>query len=454
MDAPGRTRWSGKAPGAPRFRFHRSQHRVRVMNLRRVPLYGWILIGMVLGGILGPMLGPSAEPLGKLGQLVIQLIKAVATPLLFFAIINAVLKTDVNWRQAWRLLVFAGLNTAIAITIGMTLSTTLQPGKHLTFTASPTTSDAAAAYAGKKVDLLETLSSYVPKDWVSPFATNQIIPIIVLALLLGLGLRAVRSEQQQLQSTAFRAIEDGVATLLRVIEVILTWVIRLIPLAVFGVVAKTTGQYGYEPLKGLAAYVGVGLLGLALHVGITYQAWLRLFVGMKLNKFWTAAREPAVYALGTNSSLATLPVTLKALNKLGVSKSSSAMGACVGTNLNNDGIVLYEGMAVLFVAQAVGIELSVGEQLLAAGTALIAAMGVAGVPEAGFISLALVLSTVGLPVELLPLLLTVDWIIARARSVTNTLSDMLLSILIDRAGGRSGVNPVSLDPAQGKRQDE
>jgi DAACS family dicarboxylate/amino acid:cation (Na+ or H+) symporter len=112
------------------------------------------------------------------------------------------------------------------------------------------------------------------------------------------------------------------------------------------------------------------------------------------------------------------------------------MGACVGTNLNNDGIVLYEGMAVLFVAQACGVQLNLGEQLLAAGTALIAAMGVAGVPEAGFISLALVLSTVGLPLELLPLLLTVDWVIARARSLTNALSDMVLSILIDQQGER------------------
>jgi DAACS family dicarboxylate/amino acid:cation (Na+ or H+) symporter len=102
----------------------------------------------------------------------------------------------------------------------------------------------------------------------------------------------------------------------------------------------------------------------------------------------------------------------------------------VGTNFNNDGIILYEGMAVLFVAQASGIHVSFGEQLLIAGACLIAAMGVAGVPEAGFVSLALVLNTVKLPLELLPLLLTVDWIIARGRSVVNVLSDMLLSILL------------------------
>jgi DAACS family dicarboxylate/amino acid:cation (Na+ or H+) symporter len=121
-----------------------------------------------------------------------------------------------------------------------------------------------------------------------------------------------------------------------------------------------------------------------------------------------------------------------------VSRGASALGACVGTNLNNDGIILYEGMALLFVAQASGIHLTIGEQVVAASVCMFAAMGVAGVPEAGFISLALVLNTLHLPIEILPLLLSVDWIIARARSVTNVLSDMLLSLIVDAGGGTEG----------------
>ena len=173
---------------------------------------------------------------------------------------------------------------------------------------------------------------------------------------------------------------------------------------------------------------------------MTYHAWLLLFVRLPLRRFWREAREPVVYALGANSSLATLPVTLRALDRLGVPRSASTLGACVGTNFNNDGIILYEGMAVLFVAQASGLDLSLSQQILAALACLVAAMGVAGVPEAGFISLALVLNTIGLPVEILPLLLTVDWIIARARSVTNVLSDMMLSILIHRTETREAAS--------------
>jgi DAACS family dicarboxylate/amino acid:cation (Na+ or H+) symporter len=137
-----------------------------------------------------------------------------------------------------------------------------------------------------------------------------------------------------------------------------------------------------------------------------------------------------VYAFGTNSSLATLPLTLDALDELKVSKSASRLGACIGTNFNNDGILLYEAMAVLFVAQAYGIDLSLGQQVMAALMSLVAAIGVAGVPEAGVVSLSLVLTAVGLPLEVVPLLLTVDWLVARMRSVTNVLSDMTVSIAI------------------------
>jgi DAACS family dicarboxylate/amino acid:cation (Na+ or H+) symporter len=150
-----------------------------------------------------------------------------------------------------------------------------------------------------------------------------------------------------------------------------------------------------------------------------------------LREFVRVAHAPIVHAFGTNSSLATLPLTLQALDSLGVRKSSSRLGACIGTNFNNDGILLYEALAVLFVAQAFGIDLTLGQQVFAACISLLAAIGVAGVPEAGVVSLSLVLVAVGLPVEIVPLLLTVDWIVARVRSVTNVLSDMTISLAVD-----------------------
>ena len=393
---------------------------------QRFPLYLQIIAALVLGLLLGPLLGQRAAPLGELGRLVVQLIKGVATPLLFFAIVNAVLRAEVQGRGALRMLVAAILNASVALFIGLLISNVLRPGQHLEALAA---APPGTKLEERKIDFLATLASYVPADIITPFAQNLILSVILIALLVGFGLRRVREELRG--SGQMADIDGAIGVLLRLFEVVLGWITRLIPVAVFGVVCKAVGENGYGPLRGLGVYVGVGLLGLALHVLIVYHFWLRFVLHVPLRRFWREAREPVVYAMGANSSLATLPVTLRALDRLGVSRGASALGACVGTNLNNDGIILYEGMALLFVAQASGIDLSIGQQLVAASVCMFAAMGVAGVPEAGFISLALVLNTLHLPVEILPLLLSVDWIIARARSVTNVLSDMLLSLIVD-----------------------
>jgi Na+/H+-dicarboxylate symporter len=411
---------------------------------RRVPLYVQIIVGMILGAVVGPVLGSRAAPLGELGKLVIQLIKAVATPLVFLAIVNAILRTEIRGRAGVRMLVLASINATIALGLGLLLANLFHPGRSLQALAPASAAPQIAAYADKKLDFVKTLAGYVPANLVQPFAENLILSVVLLALLLGFALRAIRREPDV--AAGARMIDDGVAALLRVMEVVLGWVIRLAPIAVFGVVAKIVAEHGLSALKGLGTYVAIGLAGMGLHIAVTYQLWIRIGARLPLRRFWSEAKEPVIYAAGANSSLATLPLTVRALDRLGVSRASSALGAMVGTNLNNDGIILYEGLAVLVVAQAHGLELGLGQQVIAAATCLAAAMGVAGVPEAGFISLAVVLNTVGLPIDILPLLLTVDWILGRARSVTNVLSDMVLSIMVDRGRDASAeVRPVPVN---------
>jgi Na+/H+-dicarboxylate symporter len=413
--------------------------------IRRIPLSGQIIIGMAVGVIVGPLLGARAAALGEIGKVVIQLIKAAATPLLFFAIVQAILKTEIRGRLGLRMLGIATLNASVAVAIGILLSNLLQPGNSLQSLASYSVpAGSSGLQLNQKIDVMKTLTGFIPANLVQPFAENLIISVVLLALLFGFALRKLRTQPaDSALAPGIRLIEDLVAVMQRVMEMVLGWVIRLVPLAVFGVVAKTVAEHGFAPLKGLAAYLFVGLLGMALHITIWYQLLLAVVLRLPLRRFWAEAKEPVIYSLGANSSLATLPLTLRALDRLKVSRSSSALGACVGTNFNNDGIILYEGMAVLFVAQAHGLGLDLGHQLLAAGACLVAAMGVAGIPEAGFISLALVLNTVGLPVEILPLLLTVDWVLGRARSGVNVLSDMVLSLLIEgRQRPQPGDQPV------------
>lgn len=411
-----------------------------IHRLSRISLTWQIIIGMVLGSVVGQMFGATAAPIGEVGRLIIQAVKVFATPLLFFSILNGVTATRIEGRHAGRMFLVATLNATIALTIGLTVSNIMRVGERLApLFASASKTATAAVSETPKIEFGRFLSTFVPTSILQPFVENIAVTVILMALLLGFGLRKLKRDPEM--SSLIAGAEAAIQIGLRVTEVILEWIIKLIPLAVFSVVVQTVGKSGMEALHNLGYYVGMGLLGLGLHILITHHAWL-VYLRRPIRKFWRAAREPVVYAMGANSSLATLPLTLKALDRLKVSRASSTLGACVGTNFNNDGILLYEAMAALMVAQALGYHLSISSQLTIAFLSMVAAMGIAGVPEAGFISLAVVLSTVGLPIETLPLLLTVDWIIARGRSVVNVLSDMVVSLAIE---GRqpAGTNETS-----------
>ena len=401
-----------------------------------------ILIALVAGMALGPFLGGptgAGSVFLEISKGVIQLIKALAVPLLFFAITNAVIKAEVTLRHGARLFTVALTNGLIALFIGIGIAQVFKPGLGLreVWSAGVSAGQSDSAVSLPKVDFLKTISSWIPQSVMQPFSENAVIPGVILALLLG---AAIRREGEGANS--IRVFFESAQ---RLSERILFWITKLIPLAVFAAVASSVAKYGFAPLVALFPYLFVGLLGLLIHILITSQAWIRFFAKIPLSLFWREAKDPVVQAVASNSSLATLPFTLRALDRLGVSKQSSALGACVGTNLNNDGIILYEGMALFFVAQAMGLDLTLTQQIAGAFLCVVTAMGIAGVPEAGFISLALVLTTVGISTENLTLLLSVDWILGRARSVTNVLSDMVVSIALDqgkRVSGQEGRSPA------------
>ncbi|MEO6544739.1 MAG: cation:dicarboxylase symporter family transporter, partial [Nitrospiraceae bacterium] len=265
-------------------------------------------------------------------------------------------------------------------------------------------------------------------------SSNNIIGIVLLALVIGALLRRVLGTAGQGSGTVHtlaRTIERIYGWLVQ----ILGWIILAVPLAVFGVVAQVVGKAGIGVFTVLWIFLAAMLLGLAIHALVYYPivAWL---VGKKSPKIYLGQGADAIMtAMSCNSSLATVPVTLRCLERMQVSPQSARLAACVGTNLNNDGITLYEAMAALFLAQALGFELPMANQILIVVASIIAGAGVAGIPEAGLIVLPLVLAAAGLPAEVIvaaiPLIMTVDWIIARARSGVNVMSDMLVAILLD-----------------------
>jgi DAACS family dicarboxylate/amino acid:cation (Na+ or H+) symporter len=344
------------------------------------------------------------------------------------------------------LITITSINAAFALLIGLGISNLFRPGTFLTgWSHGADGRLVATAWTPPAWNLQSWIQGLAPRSVLDAAIENSVISLAIGAVALGAATRALMGSQG-LSETQARLAVDLAELGQRTFEKSLLWMVQLAPLAVMAVVAAAVGAKGLASLGGLWAYLAAGAAGLALHVTVVYMAWIR-WARVPLRTFWRTARKPVSYSLGTNSSLATLPLTLEALGELKVSEKASALGACIGTNLNNDGILLYEAMAVLFVAQAHGIELGPGTQLQIVGLCWLATVGIGGVPEAGFVSLSIILTQTQLPLELLPFLLSVDWVLARLRSMTNVLSDMTTSIVIDRWMTRAGGTGSSAGPA-------
>lgn len=359
-----------------------------------------------------------------IGKAPVQAIQMLAAPLLFLVILEAVAGADWHAGSLGRFFKVVTVNALAALAISLVLVNVLQPGQAMAplFAGGPP--------PGEPKTWADVLAAWTPKSILSPFIDNAIPALIVLAVVAGLALRAIAKEEPAVtQVLAFARV--GTAVLLRVIG----WLLAVIPAAVFAAMAATTAKHGLGALSGMGIYLGVCLLGMVMQVLVVHQSWIR-FSGASLRHFWTEAREPVLNGFGVNSSLATLPLTLSALDRLGVSRQSARLSAAVGTNFNNDGILLYEIVAALLVAQAVRGTVPFSDQLAIAAMGLLATLGVAGIPEAGLIALTLVLSATGLPAEAIPIVLSVDWILGRARSAVNVVADMSVAIAIDQKGTR------------------
>ena len=211
----------------------------------------------------------------------------------------------------------------------------------------------------------------------------------------------------------------------------LLWVVALVPLAVFGVVAGSVAREGATLFVTLGWFILVVLVGLTCQL-TWYLIQLAVFARMSPGRFLWGASDVMAGTFSTASTAATMPITLKALTgKLKVSRPSSQLAACVGTNFNNDGTALYQAVAVLFFAQALGAKLELAAQLVIVVTTLVASVGAGGIPSGSFVTLPLIFAAVGLPADKIALLLTIDWFLDRCRTTSNVLGDMTVAVLLD-----------------------
>lgn len=390
----------------------------------RIPLYIKIVIGLVLGVIVGHALGERANHLRPVASAVLQLLTLLATPLVFIAVIHAIVKAAAGGRSALRLLWLLMSNTTVAILVGLLVANVVRPGNHMKLgTAEPP--------KAKGYDAKDEVLGKLPRNFIDPFQKNDILPLIIIAVSVGVALRRVRAHQRMRGVENYKTVEGLLDTGFELVMVMLHWVLTLVPFAVFAVVAATVGKEGVGPLTGMLIFVVAVLVALLLQASF-YLARLSWGSWVKPGVFLKNASDALLLAFSTASSAVTLPVTYQCVkDKIGIKEESAGLGVMVGGTFNHDGTALYEAMAALFVSQAIGQHLTVGHQVVVVLMSIVASVGAAGIPEAGTVTMIAVFNAVGLPIEYIPLLLPLDWFLDRCRTAINVMGDMSVACLLD-----------------------
>ncbi|BBU60556.1 glutamate:proton symporter [Methylosinus sp. C49] len=406
-----------------------------IAHWRAIPLYARIIVAVALGVVAGLALGGSAHILGTPAKLVLRLLGALAPPLILLAIVQALMRAHLAGGQAMRLVILLFTNTLVATLIGLAVANVLQPGAWTT--AAPGAPAAKAAASG--ADPLTQFLDSVPKSLLGPFGDNgAVMGVIFIAVAFGVALRGLRTHE-------VRTVEDLVHVALTSLITILHWIIDVVPLAVFGLIASIVGVGGFRDFLALGGFFIAVVTALALQF-LYYLLRIRLGSWARPLHVVAGVRDALLMAFSTGSSTATMPLTYELLReRVGLREQSASMGALVGSNFNNDGTALYEAMAALFVAQLLGLHLTLGQQFLVVLTSVVASVGAAGIPEAGLVTMTMVFRAVALPTDYIALLLTIDWLLDRCRTAINVMGDVTVSCLLDgktREGEGASPSPL------------
>ncbi len=393
-----------------------------------VPLYVWVIAAVVAAIPVGIFWGDAAVHLELLPKLILRALTALAAPLVVLAILSAIVTNDIRGRQGGLMMAFYLINTLVAMVIGLSLTNLIRPGVG----ASLYEPGAAVAAPPARKSVSELLLDLVPRSIGEPFTQNHLAQLVILTLALGIGLVKIREGQKASGDTRFRVVVNLLTIGFELLMKVLLWVIALVPLAVFGIVASSVGQKeGMRVFASLIWLIAVVVLGLMMQV-IWYLIQMAVVARMTPWRFLSGALDVMASTFSTASTAATIPITLKSLARLGISRRSAQLTACIGTNFNNDGTALYQATAALFIAQALAYPLSLTDQILIMLTTLIASVGAGGIPSGSFVTMPLIFAAVRLPSDKIPILLTVDWLLDRCRTTSNVLGDMTVAVLLDR----------------------
>lgn len=385
-----------------------------------------IFLGLLSGIIFGLFFTGNPELIqiyiAPIGTLFLNLIKMVIVPLVFSSLIVGAASTGdakTLGRIGGKTMVYYLVTTAVAIVIGLFLGGMLQPGVGLSI---PVNIEAVAATEAPS--LVETFLDIVPSNPLKGLVDGNMLQIIAFALFLGIGVTSLSEEKGR----PFLNFFDSLAEIMYKIT---AFIMELAPYGVFGLMAPVVASNGPAVLLPLIKVIVAVYLGCIVHAIIVYGPAVKLFAKMNPMKFFKGIVPAAITAYTTSSSSGTLPVTIKSVKEnFGVSDKIASFVLPLGATVNMDGTALYQGVCVLFVAQAYGIALTMPQLITIVLTATLGSIGTAGVPGAGMIMLTIVLNSVGLPLEGIALIAGIDRVLDMARTCINVVGDASAAVVV------------------------
>lgn len=418
-------------------------------KLKKIDLSGWIMISMVLGIIVGLFLNfYVTNPFIKQiilfdnvfylgGNGFIRLIKMLVVPLVFCSIIVGAASLS-DFRKVGsiggRVIIIYILTTAIAVTLALFIGILIQPGAGLNMVSNATTSNVALNQTG-----VDILLGIIPDNPISSLANGDMLPVILFGLIIGLILAKLKDETK-LVNEFFHQSNT-------IMMEMTSLVMKFAPIGVFCLMAKTFGSLGFDGLIPLGKYVICVIIALAIQMLVVYPTLLIIFTRLNPIRFFKKFVSVMFFAFSSSTSNATIPLNLEKLSELGVSREVSSFTIPLGATINMDGTSIMQGCAVMFTAQAFGIDLGLSALITVIFTAVMASIGTAGVPSVGLITLTMVFNSVGLPVDAIGMIMGIDRILDMIRTAVNVTGDAICTIIVSFKN-----KSIDLDLYNGKKE--
>lgn len=393
----------------------------------RIPFWQRVMGAFVLGALVGWLVGePAGTWFQPLGTLYITLIRMIAVPLVFFAVIDAVGRLHGQRSIAalgGKTFLWFALTAICAVGVGLSMAWLLQPGRGVEGLV------AAENYVPRQVPgPVQVLLDIVPANPFGALAEGRILQVLFFAALIGTALVKLGQRSEKLRALA----SEASATMMQITR----WVLEMTPLGTFGLIAALVGTYGFEKLLPLGNFVIALYVACAAHIVLTYGGLLALH-GLNPWRFFKGAAAGMQVAFVSSSSFASMPVALRCVTQnLGVNRDYAAFAVPLGASIKMDGCgAIYPAIASVFIAQYYGIDLSAAQYFAILLASVLGSFGTAGVPGTAIVMATVVLGAAGLPLEGLGYLVAIDRILDMMRTMTNVTGQMLVPVLVAREQG-------------------